>query len=110
MLDPAGRLEIIDLIKQLRKQQSLTVLSITHDIDEAAGADQVLLLDDGQVKEIGTPAEIFQHGEALLHLGLDVPYPEKLKNALAKRGVKMPAGYLDEEGLAKALWTLHSTM
>lgn len=110
MLDPAGRLEIIDLIKQLRKQQDLTVLSITHDIDEAAGADQVLLLDDGQVKEIGTPAEIFQHGEALLHLGLDVPYPEKLKNALAKRGVKMPAGYLDEEGLAKALWTLHSTM
>lgn len=110
MLDPAGRLEIIDLIKQLRKQQSLTVLSITHDIDEAAGADHVLLLDDGQVKEIGTPAEIFQHGEALLHLGLDVPYPEKLKNALAKRGVKMPAGYLDEEGLAKALWTLHSTM
>lgn len=110
MLDPAGRLEIIDLIKQLRKQQNLTVLSITHDIDEAAGADHVLLLDDGQVKEIGTPAEIFQHGEALLHLGLDVPYPEKLKNALAKRGVKMPAGYLDEEGLAKALWTLHSTM
>ncbi len=110
MLDPAGRLEIIDLIKQLRKQQDLTVLSITHDIDEAAGADHVLLLDDGQVKEIGTPAEIFQHGEALLHLGLDVPYPEKLKNALAKRGVKMPAGYLDEEGLAKALWTLHSTM
>lgn len=110
MLDPAGRLEIIDLIKQLRKQQDLTVLSITHDIDEAAGADHVLLLDDGQVKEIGTPAEIFQHGEALLHLGLDVPYPEKLKNALAKRGVKMPAGYLDEEGLAKVLWTLHSTM
>lgn len=92
MLDPAGRLEIIDLIKQLRKQQSLTVLSITHDIDEAAGADQVLLLDDGQVKEIGTPAEIFQHGEALLHLGLDVPYPEKLKNALAKRGVKSRQG------------------
>ncbi|WP_125709052.1 energy-coupling factor ABC transporter ATP-binding protein [Lacticaseibacillus porcinae] len=110
MLDPAGRLEIIDLIKQLRQQQSLTVLSITHDIDEAAGADHVLLLDDGQVKEIGTPAEIFQHGEALLQLGLDVPYPEKLKNALAKRGVHMPAGYLDEEGLAKALWTLHSTM
>ncbi|WP_407892234.1 energy-coupling factor ABC transporter ATP-binding protein [Lacticaseibacillus sp. N501-2] len=110
MLDPAGRLEIIDLIKQLRQRQSLTVLSITHDIDEAAGADQVLLLDDGQVKEIGTPAEIFAHGEALLQLGLDVPYPEKLKNALAKRGVQMPAGYLDEEGLAKALWTLHSTM
>lgn len=110
MLDPAGRLEIIDLIKQLRRQQALTVLSITHDIDEAAGADHVLLLDDGQVKEIGTPAEIFQHGEALLQLGLDVPYPEKLKHALAKRGVQMPAGYLDEEGLAKALWTLHSTM
>ncbi|MFD1484054.1 energy-coupling factor ABC transporter ATP-binding protein [Lacticaseibacillus baoqingensis] len=110
MLDPAGRQEILTLIRTLRQQQQLTVLSITHDIDEAASADQILLLDDGQIKEVGTPSEIFAHGEELLSLGLDVPYPEKLKAALRKRGVSMPAAYLDEEGLVQDLWTLHSTM
>lgn len=110
MLDPAGRLEILALIRQLRERQHLTVLSITHDIDEAAGADHVLLLDDGHVIEEGTPAEIFAHGEELLHLGLDVPYPEKLKAALRQRKVKMQDHYLDEEGLVQDLWTLHSTM
>ena len=110
MLDPAGRSEILTLIRQLRERQHLTVLSITHDIDEAAGADHVLLLDDGHVIEEGTPAEIFAHGEELLHLGLDVPYPEKLKAALRQRKVKMQDHYLDEEGLVQDLWTLHSTM
>ena len=110
MLDPAGRLEILTLIRELRQKQQLTVLSITHDIDEAAGADQVLVLDDGQVIEQGAPATIFAHGEELLQLGLDVPYAEKLKAALQKRSVRMKADYLDEEGLVKDLWTLHSTM
>lgn len=110
MLDPAGRQEILALIRDLRKHQDLTVLSITHDIDEAAAADRILLLDDGKVLEVGTPAQIFAHGEELLHLGLDVPYPEKLKAALAARGVQLPATYLDEEKAVSALWTLHSTM
>ncbi|MCI1987459.1 MAG: energy-coupling factor ABC transporter ATP-binding protein [Lactobacillus sp.] len=110
MLDPAGRQEILTLIRELRQKQRLTVLSITHDIDEAASADRVLLLDDGQIKEVGTPREIFAHGEELLSLGLDVPYPEKMKAALRQRGVSMPATYLDEEGLVQDLWTLHSTM
>lgn len=110
MLDPAGRKEIIALIRQLRAQQSLTVLSITHDIDEAAQADRILLLNDGEIKEEGTPKEVFAHGTELMQLGLDVPYPEKLKDALAQKGVQVPTEYLDTEGLVNYLWKLHSTM
>ncbi|WP_262315138.1 energy-coupling factor ABC transporter ATP-binding protein [Lacticaseibacillus parakribbianus] len=110
MLDPAGRAEIVALIQKLRADTDLTVLSITHDIDEAAKANRVILLNDGEIREAGTPDEIFAYGPELIKLGLDVPYPEKLKAALAARGVKVPATYLSEEGLVDYLWTLHSTM
>ncbi|WP_225422813.1 energy-coupling factor ABC transporter ATP-binding protein [Lacticaseibacillus suibinensis] len=110
MLDPAGRAEVLTLIQQLRAQTNMTVLSITHDVDEAASADRVVLLNDGEIVESGTPAEIFTHGEELLALGLDVPYPERLKAALRRAGATMPKDYLDEEGLVNYLWTLHSTM
>lgn len=110
MLDPAGRQEILSLIRELRAARPLTVVSITHDIDEAALADRIVLLNDGEIVESGTPAEIFRHGEELIDLGLDVPYAGRLKAALAQRGVAVPAAYLDAEGLVDYLWTLHSTM
>ncbi|MCX2455209.1 energy-coupling factor ABC transporter ATP-binding protein [Lacticaseibacillus nasuensis] len=110
MLDPAGRQEILSLIRELRAARPLTVVSITHDIDEAALADRIVLLNDGEIVESGTPAEIFRHGEELIDLGLDVPYAGRLKAALAQRGVVVPAAYLDAEGLVDYLWTLHSTM
>ena len=110
MLDPAGRQEVLATINQLRDELGLTVLSITHDIEEAAGAHRIILLNDGQIKEVGTPEEIFAHGSELLELGLDVPYAAKLKEALTERGVKLPDGYLNEERLVDYLWTLHSTM
>ncbi|KRM71421.1 energy-coupling factor ABC transporter ATP-binding protein [Lacticaseibacillus brantae] len=110
MLDPAGRQEVLATINQLRDELGLTVLSITHDIEEAAGAHRIILLNDGQIKEVGTPEEIFAHGSELLELGLDVPYAAKLKEALSERGVKLPDGYLNEERLVDYLWTLHSTM
>lgn len=110
MRDPAGRQEILSLIRELRAARPLTVVSITHDIDEAALADRIVLLNDGEIVESGTPAEIFRHGEELIDLGLDVPYAGRLKAALAQRGVAVPAAYLDAEGLVDYLWTLHSTM
>ncbi|WP_369395849.1 hypothetical protein [Lacticaseibacillus saniviri] len=97
-------------IHQLKDELNLTVLSITHDIDEAAAANRVILLNDGQIKQVGTPAEIFAYGSELIALGLDVPYPEKLKTALAERGVTLPKDYMDDERLVDYLWTLHSTM
>lgn len=110
MLDPAGRREIIALIKQLKAELGLTVLSITHDLDEATNSDKIIVLDDGQVVETGTPAQIFSHGQDLLTHGLDVPFAQQLQDELQKLGVVFPGKYFDDEGLVDYLWTLRSTM
>lgn len=110
MLDPNGRIEVLDTVRELKEQENLTVISITHDIDEAANANRIVILDDGEIKESGTPAEIFQYGERLIELGLDVPYAERLKAALHRQGLIVPQQYLTEEGLVDWLWTLHSKM
>nr|WP_199774907.1 energy-coupling factor ABC transporter ATP-binding protein [Lactobacillus sp. CBA3605] len=108
MLDPRGRYDVLQTIRQMKAQSNLTVLSITHDIDEAANANRVLVVNDGQLVEEGTPAEIFQHGPALIKMGLDMPYAERLKAALKRQGVRVPTEYLTEKGMADWLWQLIS--
>ena len=105
MLDPQGRFEVISTIQQLHKEKGITVISITHDLDEAAQADRVLLMEGGKVNRIGTPSEIFEMGTALVDKGLDVPFSEKLKAILKDKGMNVPNEYLDEEGLVEWLWT-----
>ena len=105
MLDPQGRFEVISTIQQLHKEKGITVISITHDLDEAAQADRVLLMEGGIVNRIGTPSEIFEMGTALVDKGLDVPFSEKLKAILKDKGMNVPNEYLDEEGLVEWLWT-----
>ena len=105
MLDPKGRLEVISTIQKLHKEKKITVISITHDLDEAAQADRVVLMEQGQIKQIGTPKEIFKLGTKLVEKGLDVPFAEKLIEALRERGINVPEEYLDEEGLVEWLWT-----
>ncbi|MCD1025280.1 energy-coupling factor ABC transporter ATP-binding protein [Enterococcus sp. SMC-9] len=105
MLDPEGREEVIATIKKIKDQNNLTVLSITHDIDEAANANRILVMQAGKLVKEGSPAEIFSAGEKLIELGLDLPFPEKLKAALKERGVAVPAEYLTEEGMVDWLWT-----
>ncbi|WHA09546.1 energy-coupling factor ABC transporter ATP-binding protein [Enterococcus montenegrensis] len=105
MLDPEGREEVIATIKKIKDQNNLTVLSITHDIDEAANANRILVMQAGKLAKEGSPAEIFSAGEKLIELGLDLPFPEKLKAALKERGVAVPAEYLTEEGMVEWLWT-----
>lgn len=109
MLDPAGRRDVMALIHTLKRQLNLTVLSITHDLEEAARADQVVVLDDGQVVRAGTPEAIFAHGSQVEEWGLDVPFSEDLKERLAAAGLTMPTTYTDGERLADYLWTLNST-
>lgn len=109
MLDPAGRRDVMALIHTLKRQLNLTVLSITHDLEEAARADQVVVLDDGQVVRAGTPEAIFAHGSQVAEWGLDVPFSEDLKERLAAAGLTMPTTYTDGERLADYLWTLNST-
>ena len=105
MLDPQGRFEVISTIQQLHKDKGITVISITHDLDEAAQADRVLLMEGGKVNRIGKPSEIFEMGTALVDKGLDVPFSEKLKAVLKEKGLNVPSEYLDEEGLVEWLWT-----
>ena len=105
MLDPKGRLEVISTIQKLHKEKKITVISITHDLDEAAQADRVILMEQGQIQQIGTPKEIFKLGSKLVEKGLDVPFAEKLIEALRERGINIPEEYLDEEGLVEWLWT-----
>ena len=105
MLDPEGREEVIATIKKIKEKNNLTVLSITHDIDEAANANRVLVMRQGELVREGTPAEIFSAGPELIELGLDLPFPEKLKAALKQRGITVPQAYLTEEGMVDWLWT-----
>jgi len=105
MLDPQGRREVIETIEKIKEEENLTVISITHDIDEAANASRVLVMKQGTIIKEGTPEAIFSEGDKLIEWGLDVPFPEKLKSALAKKGVTVPEGYLTEEGLVDWLWT-----
>ncbi|MCC4044935.1 energy-coupling factor ABC transporter ATP-binding protein [Enterococcus gallinarum] len=105
MLDPEGREEVISTIKKIKEENNLTVLSITHDIDEAANANRVMVMRQGELVREGTPAEIFSAGPELIELGLDLPFPEKLKAELKQRGISVPAAYLTEEGMVDWLWT-----
>ncbi|MGL9746332.1 energy-coupling factor ABC transporter ATP-binding protein [Enterococcus sp. DIV0170] len=105
MLDPEGRDDVIATIRKIKEESDLTVISITHDIDEAASANRILVMREGELYQEGTPEEIFSAGPELVSLGLDLPFPEKLKAALKARGVNVPLNYLDEEGMMDWLWT-----
>ncbi|MDT2817548.1 energy-coupling factor ABC transporter ATP-binding protein [Vagococcus lutrae] len=105
MLDPKGRFEVINTIQKLREEKQLTVISITHDIDEAANANRILVMKQGELIKEGSPEEIFTARERLIEMGLDLPFPEKLKLEMEKVGLDVPAAYMSEEGMVEWLWT-----
>lgn len=104
MLDPQGRIEMLAIVRQLRQQQNLTVISITHDIDEAASADRVLVIDDGRLVDEAVPSQIFERGTQLVEMGLDLPFTEKLKAALRQRGITPPTAYQTVTEMEEWLW------
>lgn len=105
MLDPEGREEVLATIKQVKEESDLTVISITHDIDEAVNANRVFVMRQGELVRVGKPEEIFSAGPELIDLGLDLPFPEKLKLALKQQGIDVPKEYFTEEGMVDWLWT-----
>lgn len=105
MLDPKGRDEVLRTVKEVKEKENLTVISITHDIDEAASANRILVMKAGELIKEGTPEEIFSYGDQLIEMGLDLPFPEKLKSSLKDIGIKVPTDYLTEEGMVDWLWT-----
>ena len=105
MLDPEGRAEVIATIQKIKEESNLTVISITHDIDEAANANRILVMRQGQLTNEGTQETIFPAGEALVEMGLALPFPAKLNVALKERGVVVPTNYLTDKGMVAWLWT-----
>ncbi|EHO53315.1 ABC transporter, ATP-binding protein [Lentilactobacillus kisonensis F0435] len=109
MLDPQGRQDILDLVRQLKEKNHLTVISITHDIDEAASADRVIVINKGQKIDEDIPGKIFSNTEQLARIGLDAPYTAQLIAALKRRHFDLDKEYLDREGLIAWIKQLVST-
>ena len=104
MLDPKGRREVMDTIRSLNRDKGITILHITHNMDEAVGADRVLVLDRGRFLLDGTPREVFSHVEELRSVGLDVPQVTELFYELRKAGQSLPSDVLsEEEGVERLL-------
>lgn len=104
MLDPKGRAEVLTTVQAIKEQNNLTVISITHDLNEAAQADRIFVMEKGQIKYENKPEEIFKLGDHLVELGLNVPFVEQLKTALITRGLELPDEYMTEERLVEYLW------
>ena len=110
MLDPEGRQELIQYIEDIRQQYGMTVLSITHDLDEVAMSNRVLVLKQGKVESISSPRELFSRGSELVDLGLDIPFSALLTQKLKNQGLIDCEGYLTEKELVEQLWEYLSKM
>lgn len=106
MLDPRGRQEVLDTVHRLCRERGITVLLITHYMEEAAGADRVVVMDDGAVLLDGTPKEVFSQADILRQAELSVPQPTALCDALRAAGVPLPAGILTVDECVDALSSL----
>ncbi|SCI67773.1 Energy-coupling factor transporter ATP-binding protein EcfA1 [uncultured Clostridium sp.] len=106
MLDPNGRREVLRTVEELRRQEKVTVILITHYMEEVIDADKVFVMDHGHVVMEGTPREIFSQVDTLKSYRLDVPQVTILADELQKRGIPVPAGILRKEELVEALCRL----
>lgn len=104
MLDPRGRRDVIDTVKKLNKEKGITLVLITHHMDEAAQADRVVVLHKGKITADGTPEEVFSQVELLHSIGLASPDPVELCYQLNQEGFNLPLDQLDPEKCAQALY------
>ena len=105
MLDPEGRRELIDTVKGIRKDYDMTVISITHDLEEVAMSDRVLVMKKGSIESTSSPRELFSRND-LDQIGLDDPFSNQLKHSLSQNGYDLPENYLTESELEDKLWEL----
>ncbi len=99
MLDPLARQEILSLLRRLKNEYNLSIISITHDLKEIELADKIVVLNDSQVVKQGTPSEILKDKELLLEIGVGVPASQQLQKLLVERGINIPNRYLNLEEL-----------
>ncbi|MDS9472032.1 energy-coupling factor ABC transporter ATP-binding protein [Sporosarcina pasteurii] len=107
MLDPQGREEVIQIVSELKRTTDLTVISITHDLEEALLADRIIVMNQGKVLDIGTPEEIFSDGDKLESIGLDIPFAMNMSNLIRQNGLDLAGEHMTEEELVNELWTSH---
>ena len=105
MLDPEGRRELIETVQGIRKDYDMTVISITHDLEEVAMSDRVLVMKKGSIESTSSPRELFSRND-LDQIGLDDPFANQLKHSLSQNGYDLPENYLTESELEDKLWEL----
>lgn len=110
MLDPKGRKEVMDTIHELNKTEGITIVLITHFMEEAVTADHILVIDKGVLKMEGTPREIFSQADKVTEIGLDVPVPVDLARRLRKKGMAVSEKCMTDEELGEALCPFVSKM
>lgn len=104
MLDPQGRREVVDIMERLNREEKITVINITHYMEEAARADRVIVINDGKLALDGTPREVFANVEKLRKMGLEAPQGNELILELQKAGVKIKGDSLTEEECVETLF------
>ena len=106
MLDPYGRKEVLDTIRALNRDKGITVVWITHFMEEAAQADRIIVINNGEIALTGTPREVFEQVDALRELHLDVPHMTDLAQDLRKGGMPLPSGILTVDEMAEEVYKL----
>lgn len=109
MLDPKGRVEIMETITNLQQQKDLSLLTITHDLEEVLQLDRVIALNKGEIWTTGRPRDVLKDAVALKEIGLDLPFIITLKQALAEKGIILSGQPITMAEMLEELWTLHST-
>ncbi|MEH7235926.1 energy-coupling factor ABC transporter ATP-binding protein [Bacillus sp. JJ1562] len=108
MLDPIGRTEVLETIREIKNESQITVMSITHDLEEAARADRIIVMNQGKLFAEGKPEVIFALDDKLVEIGLDLPFSVKVSKKLRSIGVPLSKNHITEESLVNELWTLQS--
>ena len=103
MLDPQGRKEVLEVAKQLNKQENITIIWITHYMDEAVDCDRIAIMNDARIVDIDTPQNIFKRTELIESCGLDLPLPLAISNSLKKQGLDLQGNILTEDALKEEL-------
>src|SRR5690606_5338410 len=104
MLDPRGRAEVMDTVQRLKDEENLTIVSITHDLEEASRADRIIVMNRGRIYNEGTPKSVFALDKELIRLGLDIPFTYKLGKRLKEQGWALSDDFLHEDKLVEDIW------
>lgn len=108
MLDPLGRKEVMDTVWKLNKEEGITIINITHDLEETVHSDKIVVMNKGEISIQGSPLEVFAKEEKLMQAGLDLPFSLQIQHQLNDKGYRLSTTCLTKEDLVNELWKLKS--